>query len=304
MLTEKQSDFLKRINSGQILLGDGAMGTMLIERGLSPGEPPELFNIKQPEVITEISSKYLKAGADIIQTNTFGASPLKLSMFNLEGRTEEIIINAVSAVRKTSGSDYYLSGTCGPTGKILKPYGDTSRDEVYNSFKKQMEILFDTDVDIICIETMTDLMEMKEAIQAARTISKDIPIIATMTFDSTPGGFYTVMGNSIEEVTRELENSGADVIGSNCGNGIENMIEIAKEFRKFSDLPVIIQSNAGVPEISGGKTIYPETPEYMAEKSRELINLGVSIIGGCCGTTPAHITEIKATIEKFNSIEY
>jgi 5-methyltetrahydrofolate--homocysteine methyltransferase len=156
-----------------------------------------------------------------------------------------------------------------------------------------MRALIGAGVDIVCIETMTDISEAKIALKAAKTISSSTPVIVTMTFDYTPRGFYTIMGVNIEETARELEEAGADIIGSNCGNGIENMIIIANEFKQYTTLPLIIQANAGIPQIKDNIAIYPETPEFMAGKAQELVTSGISIIGGCCGTTPEHIRAIR-----------
>jgi len=288
---------LKRLKDGEILVADGAMGTMLFDFGLKPGEPPESFNLTRPEVLEEIAGLYLDAGAEIIQTNTFGASPLRLSLYSLEDKTEEINRNAVQAVRKVVGDRAYISASCGPSGKLLKPYGDTEPEEIYNSFERQIKALISAGVDAICIETMTDLKEATLAIRAAKAVSPSTPVMATMTFDPTTRGFYTVMGTSIEDAARGLKEAGADIIGSNCGNGIENMVKIAKEFKRFSDLPIIIQSNAGIPEMQGDKPVYPETPEFMAEKAKELVSLGVSIIGGCCGTIPEHTRVLRKIVD-------
>ena len=289
-------DLLERIKNG-VLVADGAMGTMLMACGLKPGDVPESFNLTQPEILEKIASLYLDAGAEIIQTNTFGASPLKLSFYSLDDKTEEINRNAVLAVRKAVGERAYISASCGPSGRLLKPYGDTEPEDVYSSFERQLKTLINSGVDIICVETMTDLTEATLAIKAAKTVSPSTPVMATMTFDPTPRGFYTIMGINIEQAAKGLETAGADIIGSNCGNGIENMIKIAIEFRQKSRLPLIIQSNAGLPEIKMNTVFYPETPEFMAEKAKELVSIGVSIIGGCCGTTPEHI---RALCEMLN----
>ena len=274
------------------------MGTMLFARGLKPGEPPESVNLKNPEILEKIAQAYLDAGADIVQTNTFGASPLKLSDYGLEDKTEEINRIAVERVKKVVGNKAYISGSCGPSGKLLKPFGDTEPVEIYKSFERQIKSLIKAGIDIICIETMTDLNEATLAIKAAKSISPEIPVMTTMTFDKTPRGFYTIMGVSINDAVTELQKAGADIIGSNCGNGIENMIKIAREFKKLTIHPIIIQSNAGIPEMKEGKLTYSETPEFFGEKVRELIKIGVSIIGGCCGTTPEHIQAIRKTVEK------
>jgi len=291
-------DLLQRIKDGDILVSDGAMGTLLAGYGLKPGEPPESFNLTRSDVLEKIAALYLDSGADIIQTNTFGASSLRLSTHSLEDKTEVINRNAVRAARKVVKDCAYIYGSCGPTGKILKPYGDTEPDQVYESFLDQLEILVDEGVDVIFVETMTDLTEATLAVKAAKAVSSKIPVFAGMTFDCTPKGFYTFMGVNIESAAKGLEEAGADGVGSNCGNGIENMIKIAKEFKRYTKLPLIIQSNAGIPKMEGEKIIYPESPEFMAEKAKELISLGVSIIGGCCGTTPEHIREIKRMVDK------
>jgi 5-methyltetrahydrofolate--homocysteine methyltransferase len=287
---------IERLKAGEVLVSDGAMGTMLFQRGLKPGECPELFNITHPEVTEEIASLYFKAGADIVQTNTFGGSRLKLSNYQLEAKTKEINRKAAEAVKKAVNTKAYISGSCGPSGEMLRPYGNVEKETVYNSFLEQISALIESGVDLICIETMTDLQEAILAVKAAKSISPVIPVMATMTFDKIPKGFYTIMGISIEKAVEGLTESGADIIGSNCGHGIDNMIEIAKLIKKISDRPIIIQSNAGLPENKGNMLVYPESPSYFAEKTGELIEAGVSIIGGCCGTTPEHISAIRKVV--------
>ena len=301
---------LERLRKGEILVADGAMGTMLFEKGLESGDCPDLLNLTEPDIVGEIARLYIEAGAEIIQTNTFGASPAKLANYGLEGKTEEINRKGVSIVKEASmkavrkvdaktgmKNPVYISGSCGPTGKILKPYGDAEPEELQEGFLKQIKALIDEGADIICVETMIDLQEATLAIKAAKSISPEIPVIATMTFEETQKGFYTVMGIGIKEAAASLEETGADIIGSNCGNGMEKMIRIAREFKKFSSLPLIIQSNAGLPETRDGKTFYPESPDFFAEKAKDLIEIGVSIIGGCCGTTAEHIHSIKKTVD-------
>ncbi len=287
---------LERLRNGEILVADGAMGTMLFERGLKSGDCPEGLNLSRLDILEDIARLYLDAGADIIQTNTFGGSPLKLASYSLEDKAALINRNAVSAVRKAVEGRAYVSASCGPCGKILKPYGDTDPLIIYESFEIQMQAFAESGCDVICIETMMDLGEMILALKAAKMKAPGIPVMATMTYDATPKGFFTIMGDTIEKAAKTLEEAGADVVGSNCGNGIENMIRIAREYRKHTTLPLIIQSNAGLPLIENGELLYPETPEFMAEKAKELVDAGVSIIGGCCGTTPEHIRAIKSSI--------
>jgi 5-methyltetrahydrofolate--homocysteine methyltransferase len=292
---------LERIKKGEILIADGAMGSLLMARAreLIKGKCPEFVNLSRPDILEEIATLYLEAGADIVQTNTFGGSPLKLSDYGLEDKTEEINRTAVEAVRKAvdkKGGKAYVSASCGPSGKMLKPYGNVEPEAMYDNFYRQLKVVIEAGVDIVCVETMTDTGEAALAVKAARALSPSIPVMATMTFDLKPRGFFTVMGVTIEKAARELEAAGADIIGSNCGNGIENMIKIAREYKQFTPLPIIIQSNAGLPEIKDDEVIYPETPGFMAEKSKELAMVGVSIIGGCCGTTPEHIRAIARMV--------
>lgn len=270
---------------------------MFMELGLKPGDPPESLNLTRLDLVEKIADLYLSAGADIIHTNTFGGSPIRLSFHSLEDKTEEINEKAVRAVKKVVKDQAYVSGSCGPSGRFLKPYGDVEPEEMYSSFERQINTLVFAGVDIICVETMTDLREAELAIKAVKSISPLTPLMATMTFNSTPRGFYTMMGVSIEEAARGLEKFGADIIGSNCGSGIEDMIKTAVEFKKHTKLPLLIQPNAGIPRIVENKPSYPETPEFMAEKAKELISLGVSIIGGCCGTTPEHIKAIRKLVD-------
>lgn len=303
---------LERLNKGEIIVADGAMGTMLFEKGLDSGDCPDHLNLTKPDIIESISRLYVKAGAEIIQTNTFGASPAKLSHYGFEDKTEEINKKAVSIAksaakealpkatdidRKTESKRHvYIAGSCGPTGSILKPHGDAEPEDLYNGFLRQIKALVEEGVDIICVETMTDLQEAALALKAAKSLSPEIPVIATMTFDETPKGFYTIMGVSVKEAAAGLEEAGADIIGSNCGNGMEKMIRIAREFKKHSSLPLIIQSNAGLPETRKGKILYSESPHYFGKKAKDLIKAGVSLIGGCCGTTPEHIRSIRNAV--------
>ena len=245
-----------------------------------------------------IARLYLEAGAEIIQTNTFGASPLKLANYGLGGQAAAINENAVRAVRRAVGEQAYVSASCGPSGRILQPYGDTEKEKMFASFQMQMQALIQAGADIICVETMSDVNEAQLAVQAARSVSTSIPVMATMTFEATARGFFTIMGVTIEKACRELEKAGADLLGSNCGNGSLQMVAIAKEFRKFTSLPLLIQANAGVPELRSGQVHYPETPEFMAEMCHELIEAGVAVIGGCCGTTPEHIRAMRKMVDE------
>lgn len=293
-------NFLKHLAERNVIVSDGAIGSQLMTYGLIPGDCPEKFNLENPEIIQNIAQKYLEAGAEIIQTNTFGASPLKLSDYGLENKVSDINSKAVEIVKNTVGSSAFVSGSVGPTGKMLEPYGTVSKEEVKDNYNTQIKILIDSGVDLICVETMIDVIEAEVAVEAARNISSNIPIIATMTFDVIPKGCITIMGNTVKEVCVNLEEAGVDVIGSNCGNGTKNMIVIAQEFIKNSKLPIIIQSNAGLPTVVDDNIVYQETPNDFKEFSKALFKIGVSIIGGCCGTTPDHVKAIKQAVTEIS----
>jgi 5-methyltetrahydrofolate--homocysteine methyltransferase len=289
---------LERISHGEVLLCDGAMGTMLMEHGLKPGECPEEWNQSHPDVITEIARLYAKAGADIIQTNTFGGTPLRLVPYGLDSHTEDVTAGGIRAARNGSGGQTLVALSCGPTGRQLKLCGDSELHEIQASFERQIRAAFIEGIDAIIIETMTDLTEATLAIESAKTSAPGVPIVATMTFDLTPSGFMTIKGVTVAQAAAGLTAAGADLIGSNCGNGIDNMVRVASEFRKHTSLPLAIQSNAGLPRMDGDRCIYAETPIFMTARIEALLKSGVSIIGGCCGTTPEHIAAFRQEIDR------
>jgi 5-methyltetrahydrofolate--homocysteine methyltransferase len=286
----------ERLARGEVILGDGAWGTLLMERGLALGEVPELFNLDRSAVIEEIAALYLDAGAEIITTNTFGGSPLRLEAAGLADRTEALNAGAVAAVRRAVADRAYVSASIGPTGRLLRPFGDTEPARMAEAFERQAAALAGAGVDMFCVETMTDLDEATLAVAAIRAVVPRAPILATMTFEQTRRGFFTVMGVSIPAAARGLQAAGADVVGSNCGFGIDTMIEVAREFRRHAGVPIAIQANAGLPVTRNGVTVYPETPGHVAARAPDLLAAGVQIIGGCCGTTPAHIRALRPLV--------
>ena len=291
-------DILQRLRRGDVIVGDGALGTMLMQRGLKHGDPPEAFNLTEPHILEEIASLYLEAGAEIITTNSLGGSPLRLQQFSLDHETEAINRGAVEAVRRAVQDRAYISGSVGPSSRIIKPFGRTEPEEVFASFRRQIRALISAGIDLVCIETMMDVAEAILAIKAARSLDSKIPIMATMTFGNTPKGYFTLMGSSVQKASEALEKAGANIVGSNCGDGMEQMVGIAREFRKHTRLPVAIQGNAGLPVAEGTRLVYPETPEFVAGKAVDLLQLGVQITGGCCGTRPEHIRAIRQVVDK------
>jgi 5-methyltetrahydrofolate--homocysteine methyltransferase len=256
---------------------------------LQPGECPELWNITHREDVLAIGRSFVDAGADMILTNSFGGNPTRLAHYGLQDRTSEL--NEVAAVisREAAGADRFVLGSIGPTGVLLM-LGEVSEQTLYDGFRIQAESLKRGGVDAICVETMAAIDEACLAIRAARD-STDLEVICTFTFEKTLAGEYrSMMGVSPAEMVHAVKEAGAVIIGTNCGNGIEPMVGIVKEIRKVDPLtPVLVHANAGIPIFKDGKTVFPDTPELMASRVRELVASGANIVGGCCGTTPAHI---------------
>lgn len=285
-------NILDEIKLNKILLSDGAWGTFLQAKGMQPGECPELWNITHRSDVTDIAESYLLAGSDIIETNSFGGSRFKLSIFGLDERDSELNRAAAEISRKAAGKNKHVAGSIGPTGKMLL-MGDVTEEELYDAFREQAVALEAGGADIIIVETMSAIDEASLAVRAARENTK-CTVIITMTFSKEPdGGYHTMMGVSPEEMVIAMKEAGAHIVGSNCGNGIEDMIGIVKAIRKTDNMiPVMIQANAGTPMLIDGETVFRESPEMMASFIPELIKAGANIIGGCCGTTPEHIRAI------------
>jgi 5-methyltetrahydrofolate--homocysteine methyltransferase len=292
---------LTRLKRGDVLVGDGAWGTQLMQRGLPPGQPPEWFALDEPEVIEEVARLYVEAGADLVTTDTFGGTSFRLKLHGLYGERERVNRQAVEAVKRAVGGRALVSASVGPSGQLLEPYGDTSPDAVEEAFAEQIRALASAGADVLCIETMGDLTEAVRAVKAAKEVAPGVPVMATMTFEPTPRGYFTVMGVSVEKAVAGLEAAGADVVGSNCGTGIEDMVSIARQMTRATRLPILIQPNAGLPESRDGRMVYNETPETMASRVPELLDLGVAVVGGCCGTTPEHIRAIRRAVDAWRA---
>ena len=283
----------KALESGRILISDGAWGTFLQAKGLKAGECPELWNLEHPDEVFNIAKSYIEAGSNMIETNSFGGSSIKLKHYGLADKAYEINRAAAAISKKAAGDNHFVLGSIGPTGKILM-MGEITDRELFSSFTEQAVALTDGGANAIVIETMSDIEEARQAIRAARE-NTNLEIICTMTFEKTKSGeFRTMMGFSPTDMVNQLLREGVDVIGANCGNGFKDMIGIVQEIRSVEkNIPVLIHANAGIPVYQEGKTVFPESPEEMASYVLPVVNAGVNIIGGCCGTTPEHISRFK-----------
>jgi len=277
------------------ILFDGGMGSEIIKRGLKPGKLPDLLNIEEPNVISSIHQAYYEAGSDMVQSNTFGSSYLNLKNHKLEERLEEINQKALEIIDSIRPIDHLIVGDIGPSGVFKPPIGNASIDKWQSSFKKQVEILT-SGVDLWHVETISDIDEMRAAIRAIKEVSYK-PIISSMTYKKTKRGFFTIMGDSLEKCIDIQINEGADVVGTNCTLGSNEMIDLMSEFKNLTDKPVSIKPNAGKPRLEGTRTIYDQTVQEFARDIIKIINLGAKIVGGCCGTTPQTIQEIKKKMD-------
>ncbi len=288
----------EQLNKRPLLL-DGAMGTMLQAYGLKSGECSEEWNISHPQIVQKIHQKYIRAGADVILTNTFGANRIKLSSFGRETnilKINEIAVNiAKDAINKERSLEkrIFIAGSVGPTGKILEPYGDLKASEVYKNYKEQAVILGKAGVDLIILETFYDLEEIKAALKATKE-NTNLMVIASMTFDKN---LKTIYGVDPERAVIVLENEGADGVGANCGTGPEVLYKVLKIMKKASKTYLMVEPNAGMPELIKEKIVYPASPKIVAEYTEKFVKLGLNLIGGCCGTTPLHVKAMSAKIK-------
>jgi 5-methyltetrahydrofolate--homocysteine methyltransferase len=288
---------LERVRANEVLVCDGAMGTLLQEKGLQAGECPELWCLERPDDVRDVHRSYREAGSDIVECNSFGGSRYKLKHFGLEERAAEINRAAAALAREVAGEAQYVMGSVGPTGTFMAPLGTESEEDFYAAFKEQFLALEEGGADAVVIETMTGLEEALVALRAAKENTK-LTTVVSFTFDpQVQGGYATMMGVHPGPFAVAATEAGADMIGTNCGTGPDDMVEIVRLLREaVAEVPILAMPNAGMPQIVDGETVFRETPEEMAPKIQGIRNAGASIVGGCCGTTPAHIAAMKKAL--------
>jgi 5-methyltetrahydrofolate--homocysteine methyltransferase len=283
-----------------IYIFDGAMGTMLQNAGLPPGYCPELWNIEQPESVTAIHKSYINNGADIVETNTFGANRIKLTHYGLQDKVQLLNTAAVQAARAACGPNTKIAGSVGPTGKLIIPLGDLTFDYAYDVYFEQIRALDLAGVDMILIETIIDIQEMRAALLAAKAASHK-PVICQMSFGADE---RTVTGTDPITAAIILEAMGADVIGANCSLGPAQLLPIVEKLVQTTKCPISVQANAGMPSLINKQTVFPMNPEEMGIWAEKLAKAGASYIGGCCGTTPEHIKSIKLAVKHLPTLNF
>ena len=281
----------------RVVVFDGAMGTMLLAAGLPTGGTPELCNLEQPGIVEGIHRQYYKAGADVVHTNTFGGTALKLADKGNADKAEQVNLAAAEIARKACPADRFVAGDIGPTGRMLPPVGTASVEELEEAFLLQAQALLQGGVDLISIETMFSLEDSLAAVRSAKKAGACI-VVAAVTYNRTPNGFFTMMGESVAQSAEAFEKAGADVFASNCTLGSGDMLDLVADMKAATSLPVMIQPNAGKPIADdGGPTRYAQTAREFAQDIRRMVAAGADMVGGCCGTNAEFIREMVRHIQ-------
>jgi methionine synthase I (cobalamin-dependent) len=284
----------KLLSSSAAVLADGAMGTMLFESGLGPGDSPQVWNTTHPELIRAVHRAYLQAGSQLLLSNSFGSNRFRLSRHGLQSQVAELNMAGAALLRAeidAAGDQALAAGDVGPSGELMAPLGTLRYADAVEAFSEQAAALISGGVDLIWIETMSAVQEVKAAIDGVRRISADVPIIVTMTFEKHG---RTMMGVSPEQAWKELRDMGIAALGGNCGTGPEELLNVIGALRMLApDLPLIFKPNAGIPVLADGKTMYSATADTMALAAQMAVEAGARIVGTCCGSTPDHIRAMR-----------
>ena len=279
-----------------LLICDGGMGTQLHARGLAPGECPESWCLSKPEIVKAIHQAYRDAGSNIFETNTFGGNRYKLAHYGLAESVAAINCAGAALARAVAGDTQHVMASMGPTGAFMEPYGDETEAAFFDAFAAQARAFEEGGADAVIVETMMAIEECCVAIRAVRETTR-LTCLASFTFDPQPdGGYASMMGVTPEAFAEQALAAGAQIVGANCGLGSEHMVKIIARIRAVTPAPIIAMPNAGMPVLQNGETVFPESPEAMAEWVDRLAEAGTNILGGCCGTTPAHIAALARRV--------
>jgi methionine synthase I (cobalamin-dependent) len=284
---------VKSLLSNRPVLIDGAWGTELQKQGLKPGDSPEALNLENPAIVEAVAKAYVDAGSQVIISNTFGGTSFMLERHGLADKVTEVNRLGAEISKRAAGDQALVFASMGPSGKMLM-MGDVTEDELFNAFSDQAKALAAGGADGLVVETMADLEEAIVALKAAKETG--LPVCVSMIYDSGADLDRTMMGTTVEQATEALTEAGADIIGSNCGQGIEGFVKLAQRMKAATDLPIWIKGNAGLPEMVNGETVYKTSADDFAVYAKPLLEAGADFIGGCCGTSPDFIRTLKAAL--------
>ena len=277
----------------QVVLLDGAMGTALMKRGIPSGMPGERWNLDNPDTVREVHAGYIAAGSDVVQTNTFGGTTVRLESHGLSDRFEEINTAAARLAREAAGEDHGVAGNLGPSGRFLPPVGDAVPEALEAAYMAQAEVLARAGVDLISIETMLDLEEALLALRGAKRGAPGLPVSVCMIFEKKKKGFFSPMGNRPADSAVKLMDQGADLVGANCSMGSNEMLQMASDMIGAVKIPVLMKPNAGLPETVGLEVVYRQEPSDFAKDILAMVKLGARAVGGCCGTDERFIAAVR-----------
>jgi homocysteine S-methyltransferase len=290
----------ERLRENEVIVFDGGVGTYLYEKGVFINTCYDELNLTNPDIVTEVHREYVTAGADVIETNTFGANRFRLAAHGLEKKAYEIAKRGAQLAKAVAGDETLVAGSVGPLGVQIEPLGKVSFDEAREAFREQVKGLLDGGADIIILETFVLVPELQQAIRAVKEVNPDTPIMAQVTINDDGN---LLSGATLESFVKAVGDSGVDTIGLNCSVGPKSMLEALETLKTLTPLPISVQPNAGLPQNIGGRNIYMTSPEYMAEYAKRFIQTGASIVGGCCGTNPAHIRAIRRAVRALRPVK-
>lgn len=292
--------FRERLQNNEVVVFDGGVGTYLYEKGIYINTCFDELNSTNPDIVSEVHRDYVAAGADVIETNTFGANRFKLAPHGLEPKVFEINLKGAQLAKAAAGGEVLVAGSVGPLGVQIEPLGKLSYDEARDAFKEQVRGLLEGGVDLIVLETFALIAELDQAVRAVKELNREIPVMAQVTINDDGN---LLSGATLESFVKGMENTGVDTLGLNCSVGPRAMLDALETLKTLTAMPISVQPNAGLPQSIGGRNIYMTSPEYMAEYAKRFIQTGATIVGGCCGTNPEHIRAIRRAVRALQPVK-